>query len=96
MILQKNSSNGNGYRMRRTRPEHVALVVERVEHLTIEIHPTREASGGETVVARVNGHDAQPRLPLGDQSAVHSGLEELRQQLVDSIAARSGNGGSSA
>jgi hypothetical protein len=77
------------------RPEHVSLVVERVEHLTIEIRPTREASGGETV--RVNGHDVtQPRLPLGEQPSVHSGIEELRQQLVNSIAARGGNGGPTA
>jgi hypothetical protein len=98
MNLSKNPTNGNGFRVRRTRPEHVALVVERVEHLTIEIHPTREGSGGETVVARVNGHDAtQLGLPL-DQSGARSGqgMEELRQHLADLIAARGGNGGSTA
>jgi hypothetical protein len=72
------NGNGNASRSRRTRPEHVALHVERIEHLWIEIHPPREASRDETVVARVNGCDA-------------ADLPQVRQHRVDQIATR-GNG----
>jgi hypothetical protein len=50
------SPNANGFRPRRTRPEHVALNIERVEHLLIEIHAP---SGADAVAPTIsNGHDA--------------------------------------
>jgi hypothetical protein len=64
--------NGNGLRPRRTRPEHVALTIERVEHLTIEI---------AAPAVEQRGHDTATRA-VHQGIEVHHGIEELRKHLA--------------
>jgi hypothetical protein len=70
----------NGNHSRRIRPEHVALTVERLEHLTIEIN--------SAATAEIMQH-------LHDLAALHKAitdLSNLQRDIGDRVVAHAGNG----
>jgi len=70
MPLSQAGSNGNALRPRRSRPEHVALHVDRIEHLVIEIHRSTPPGGG-----------LDQRLGVVEDVVLHNARDAIVQQL---------------
>jgi hypothetical protein len=83
MAVHVTSTSSNGNHSRRVRPEQVALTVERLEHLTIEINSAAAAE----IMQRL--HDL---ASLGKALEAWHELQTARQGIVDRVAVHAGNG----